>query len=74
MVIGCGGNRDNQKENYRNIASKYSYKAIITDDNPRNEDPKQIRSEIISGKLKNKYNLIEIADRKSYFKSFRYVS
>ena len=49
------------------IASKYSYKAIITDDNPRNEDPKQIRSEIIRGKLKNKDNLIEIADRKKLF-------
>ena len=65
LVIGCGGNRDKQKRKIiGHIASKYSFKAIITDDNPRNENPKQIRSEIIRGKLKNKDNLIEIADRK----------
>ena len=65
LVIGCGGNRDNQKRKIiGRIASKYSYKAIITDDNPRDENPKKIRSEVIGGKLKNKDNLIEIADRK----------
>ena len=29
------------------IANKYSKKIYVTDDNPRNEDPKQIRNEII---------------------------
>ena len=46
------------------IASKYTDLTIITDDNPRYEEPKKIRREIINGKLKNKDNLIEIADRK----------
>ena len=65
LVIGCGGNRDTLKrKKIGEIASKYSDQAIITDDNPRKENPEKIRSEIIKGKLQNKDNLIEIADRK----------
>ena len=29
------------------VANKYSKKIYVTDDNPRNEDPKKIRNEII---------------------------
>ena len=65
LVIGCGGNRDAfKRKKIGEIASKYSDQAIITDDNPRKESPKKIRSEIIRGKIQNKDNLIEIADRK----------
>ena len=65
LVIGCGGNRDTfKRKKIGEIASKYSDQAIITDDNPRKESPKKIRSEIIRGKIQNKDNLIEIADRK----------
>ena len=69
LVIGCGGNRDTKKRKMiGKIASMYSYKSIITDDNPRNENPKKIRSEILDGCLKNKNNLIEIQDRKQAIK------
>ena len=65
LVIGCGGNRDIRKRKIiGSIASKYTDLTIITDDNPRYEEPRKIRREIINGKLKNKDNLIEIADRK----------
>ena len=69
LVIGCGGNRDTKKRKMiGEIASKYSYKSIITDDNPRDESPKKIRAEILNGVLKNKNNLIEIQDRKKAIK------
>jgi UDP-N-acetylmuramoyl-L-alanyl-D-glutamate--2,6-diaminopimelate ligase len=46
------------------IATKYADKIIITDDNPRNEDPDIIRKEII-GISKN---MQEISDRRSAIK------
>ena len=53
LVIGCGGNRDAQKRKIiGSIASKYTDLTIITDDNPRYEEPKKIRREIINGKQK----------------------
>ena len=61
VVFGCGGDRDKKKRPLMGkIASKYADKIIITDDNPRNEDPNIIRNEII-GMLKNVY---EIANRR----------
>jgi len=50
IVFGCGGERDKAKRPIMGkIAKKYCRKIFITDDNPRNEDPKKIRKEIISG-------------------------
>jgi UDP-N-acetylmuramoyl-L-alanyl-D-glutamate--2,6-diaminopimelate ligase len=49
-IVGCGGNRDKGKRPLMGgIAAKYSDQVIITDDNPRNESPAQIRAEIIAG-------------------------
>lgn len=54
IVFGCGGNRDKSKRfKMGNIAAKYSNHIIITSDNPRNEDPKDICNEIIKGCKKN---------------------
>ena len=46
-------------------ALTYSDCVIITDDNPRNEDPSKIRKEMVKniGKIEKK-NIKEIADRK----------
>ena len=50
LVFGCGGERDKKKRFLMGkIAKKYCRKVFITDDNPRNEDPKRIRNEIIKG-------------------------
>jgi MurE/MurF fusion protein len=47
LVFGCGGDRDKKKRSLMaNVANKYSRKIYVTDDNPRNEDPKKIRNEI----------------------------
>jgi UDP-N-acetylmuramoyl-L-alanyl-D-glutamate--2,6-diaminopimelate ligase len=60
-IFGCGGNRDHQKRVLMGkIAEKFSDLVIVTDDNPRDEDPKQIRKMILEGCQ----NAIEIADRK----------
>jgi MurE/MurF fusion protein len=48
IVFGCGGERDKRKRSMMSrIASKFCNKIYITDDNPRNEDPKKIRKAII---------------------------
>jgi UDP-N-acetylmuramoyl-L-alanyl-D-glutamate--2,6-diaminopimelate ligase len=60
VLFGCGGNRDNSKRALMGaIASKLADEVIITDDNPRRENPSQIRSEILQGSL----GAIEIPDR-----------
>lgn len=61
LVFGCGGDRDPQKRSIMGkIAKKFADIIIVTDDNPRTENPKAIRKEILSGIS----DAIEISDRK----------
>lgn len=49
-VFGCGGDRDRGKRAIMgSIVERYADQLIITDDNPRHEDPKQIVSDILQG-------------------------
>ena len=49
-VLGCGGDRDRQKRPVMGeIAMKLADRVIVTDDNPRTEDPAAIRREILAG-------------------------
>jgi len=49
-VIGCGGNRDQEKRPLMaKAAVNLSDKVIFTSDNPRNEDPAVIISEMLKG-------------------------
>jgi len=60
-VFGCGGNRDKGKRAIMGkIAQRLADKVVVTDDNPRNENADNIRSEI----LRSVENGIEIADRR----------
>ncbi len=62
-VFGCGGNRDAGKRSQMGeMASRYSDFAVITSDNPRNEDPQEIINQIISGCIGND-NYKVIVDR-----------
>jgi UDP-N-acetylmuramyl tripeptide synthase len=46
----AGGDRDKKKRTLMaKVANNFSNKIYITDDNPRNEDPKKIRNQIIKG-------------------------
>ena len=59
-VFGCGGDRDKTKRPIMGkLANEIADIAIVTDDNPRYEDPAIIRSEIMHG---NK-GLVEIDGR-----------
>ncbi len=50
VVFGCGGNRDREKRTKMGkIADELADIIIVTDDNPRNEDPKTIIQEIVMG-------------------------
>lgn len=49
-IFGCGGNRDKEKRPVMGqIAGELSDKVIITNDNPRNENPEEIISDIKKG-------------------------
>ena len=62
IVFGCGGNRDQSKRPMMGkIVSHYCDKIYLTDDNPRKENPKKIRSEIKASIDKSK--LYEIPSR-----------
>jgi UDP-N-acetylmuramoyl-L-alanyl-D-glutamate--2,6-diaminopimelate ligase len=61
-VFGCGGNRDRGKRpKMARISTKYSDYTIITQDNPRDENPTQIISDIKKGLHvdESKYKIIE---------------
>ena len=59
-VFGCGGDRDKTKRKIMGkTVSNYSNQIIITNDNPRKEDPNLIVKDIISGiSIKANYQII----------------
>ena len=61
-VFGCGGDRDRGKRPLMGqIAERYSDQLVITDDNPRFEQPQQIVADIVQGLLcpwRRKCNMI----------------
>lgn len=61
VVFGCGGDRDSSKRPIMGeIAYKLSDYAIITNDNPRSEDPNRIVDDILPGMGpdENKYDIV----------------
>lgn len=63
-VLGCGGDRDPHKripmgENASNNADL----VIVTDDNPRTEDPAAIRAEVLTGARNGTAEIEEIGNR-----------
>jgi UDP-N-acetylmuramoyl-L-alanyl-D-glutamate--2,6-diaminopimelate ligase len=50
VVFGAGGDRDPGKRAMMGtVAAKFADRAIVTDDNPRREDPASIRRQILTG-------------------------
>ena len=63
VIYGCGGNRDkNKRSEIGMIVDKKSDYSIISDDNPRDEDPDGIINSITNGYSSDNY--ITIRERK----------
>lgn len=59
-IFGCGGDRDRFKRSIMgDIASSYSNKVIITNDNPRNEDDDSIIFDIVGGIKKDNFEIVK---------------
>jgi len=62
-VFGCGGDRDRSKRPVMGrIAERLCDFVIVTNDNPRKEDPAQITADILKG-MDNDHQCLVIADR-----------
>ena len=69
-VFGCGGDRDKTKRPIMgSIAQRLSDICIITNDNPRTEDPQLIISDILEGININNNNYNIIPDREEAIKT-----
>lgn len=70
IVLGCGGDRDRGKRALMGeIATRNADLLIVTDDNPRSEDPALIRQAMLDGALavaaSERGELLEVGDRAS---------
>ncbi|MEK6216685.1 MAG: UDP-N-acetylmuramoyl-L-alanyl-D-glutamate--2,6-diaminopimelate ligase, partial [Boseongicola sp.] len=64
VVFGAGGDRDRTKRPLMGrAAADYADVAIVTNDNPRSEDPMLIRAEVLAGARKGAAEVSEVGDR-----------
>jgi UDP-N-acetylmuramoyl-L-alanyl-D-glutamate--2,6-diaminopimelate ligase len=60
VIFGCGGDRDRAKRPVMGeIATRLADLTIVTDDNPRSEEPDGIRGEILRGIPRERRNWVE---------------
>ena len=70
VVFGCGGDRDRTKRPVMGkIASDYADLVVVTSDNPRSEDPKEIINEIKKGILETKRFIIQPDREKAIYEA-----
>ncbi|MDG4666463.1 UDP-N-acetylmuramoyl-L-alanyl-D-glutamate--2,6-diaminopimelate ligase [Mycobacterium sp. 236(2023)] len=66
VVFGAGGNRDaGKREPMGRVAAELADMVVVTDDNPRDEDPALIRAAIIGGTAGAAADVVEIGDRRA---------
>lgn len=66
VVFGAGGNRDaGKREPMGRIAAELADLVVITDDNPRDEDPDLIRATIAAGAADGAAEVVVIGDRRA---------
>jgi UDP-N-acetylmuramoyl-L-alanyl-D-glutamate--2,6-diaminopimelate ligase len=65
VVIGAGGDRDPGKRAIMGeIAGRLAGLVIVTDDNPRTEDPAMIRAAVLEGACQGTAEVLDIGDRR----------
>jgi UDP-N-acetylmuramoyl-L-alanyl-D-glutamate--2,6-diaminopimelate ligase len=65
VVVGAGGDRDTIKRPVMGeIAARLADVVVITDDNPRSEDPAAIRAAVLAGARGGRAEVLEIGDRR----------
>jgi UDP-N-acetylmuramoyl-L-alanyl-D-glutamate--2,6-diaminopimelate ligase len=65
VVIGAGGDRDSGKRPVMGeIAARLADVVVVTDDNPRSEDPAAIRAAVLAGTTGGSAEVREVGDRR----------
>ena len=65
VVFGAGGNRDpGKREPMGSVAAELADLVVVTDDNPRDEEPATIRAAIMAGAAGGAAQVVEIGDRR----------
>lgn len=66
VVFGAGGDRDpGKREPMGRIAAQTADLVVVTDDNPRGEDPAEIRRAVLAGAAAGSATVVEIGDRRA---------
>jgi UDP-N-acetylmuramoyl-L-alanyl-D-glutamate--2,6-diaminopimelate ligase len=65
VVVGAGGDRDRGKRPLMGeVAARLADVVVVTDDNPRSEDPAAIRAEMLAGAGGGPADVAEVGDRR----------
>nr|WP_175539771.1 UDP-N-acetylmuramoyl-L-alanyl-D-glutamate--2,6-diaminopimelate ligase [Nocardioides exalbidus] len=65
VVVGAGGDRDTLKRPVMGeIAARLADVVVVTDDNPRTEDPSSIRAAVMEGTTGGTAEVVEVGDRR----------
>ncbi|GAA1961396.1 UDP-N-acetylmuramoyl-L-alanyl-D-glutamate--2,6-diaminopimelate ligase [Nocardioides panacihumi] len=66
VVLGAGGDRDAGKRPLMGeLAGRLADVVVVTDDNPRDEDPAAIRAAVLAGARRGSAEVVEIGDRRA---------
>ncbi|MCV7085752.1 UDP-N-acetylmuramoyl-L-alanyl-D-glutamate--2,6-diaminopimelate ligase [Mycolicibacter hiberniae] len=66
VVFGAGGDRDaGKRAPMGRIAADTADLVVVTDDNPRGEDPGEIRRAVLAGAAQGSAEVVEIGDRRA---------
>jgi UDP-N-acetylmuramoyl-L-alanyl-D-glutamate--2,6-diaminopimelate ligase len=66
VVLGAGGDRDPGKRPLMGrIAAQGADVLVVTDDNPRSEEPAAIRAAILAGAAGGRAEVLEVGDRRA---------
>jgi UDP-N-acetylmuramoyl-L-alanyl-D-glutamate--2,6-diaminopimelate ligase len=66
VVLGAGGERDpGKRPEMGRLAAEGADVLVVTDDNPRGEDPAAIRAAVLSGTVEGSAEVLEVGDRRA---------